>query len=185
MDSWIQNNSGRINIEWHWHKTNENKQSYNKYLNVFIEQWRINDNSRECILRRYDGMYILKWSDLYADMALVLHLKYAENLPGKAERLAKVSFRGEFSWYIRLLITRNDPTWGFSCDFFYMIYKCITSQMKTEIRARNQRLLILFVLIMVFFFHVTNTNITGFPFRFEKWEEILLSISCFHCFFFQ
>jgi hypothetical protein len=27
-------------------------------------------------------------------MALILHLKYAECLPGKAERLAKVSFRG-------------------------------------------------------------------------------------------
>ncbi len=28
-------------------------------------------------------------------MALVLHLKYAENLRGRADRLAKVSFRGE------------------------------------------------------------------------------------------
>ena len=28
-------------------------------------------------------------------MALVLHLKYAESLPGKGEKLAKVSFRGK------------------------------------------------------------------------------------------
>ena len=28
-------------------------------------------------------------------MALILHLKYAENLLGRADRLAKVSFRGE------------------------------------------------------------------------------------------
>lgn len=30
------------------------------------------------------------------NMALTLHLKYAENLKGRAERLAKVSFRGEY-----------------------------------------------------------------------------------------
>lgn len=28
-------------------------------------------------------------------MALVLHLKYAENLRGKGDRLAKVTFRGK------------------------------------------------------------------------------------------
>lgn len=29
-------------------------------------------------------------------MALILHLKYAENLKGKSDRLAKVSFRGMY-----------------------------------------------------------------------------------------
>lgn len=29
-------------------------------------------------------------------MALILHLKYAENLKGKSDRLAKVSFRGTY-----------------------------------------------------------------------------------------
>lgn len=28
-------------------------------------------------------------------MALILHLKYAENLKGRADRLAKVAFRGK------------------------------------------------------------------------------------------
>ena len=31
-------------------------------------------------------------------MALVLHLKYAENLRGRADRLAKVSFRGKLEF---------------------------------------------------------------------------------------
>ena len=33
-------------------------------------------------------------------MALVLHLKYAENLRGRTDRLAKVSFRGELKFFI-------------------------------------------------------------------------------------
>ncbi|XP_053394706.1 otoferlin-like isoform X2 [Mercenaria mercenaria] len=43
-------------------------------------------------------------------MALILHLKYAENLPGKAERLAKVSFRG-VSHYTKIIETTDECIW--------------------------------------------------------------------------
>ncbi|XP_052775587.1 otoferlin-like isoform X2 [Mya arenaria] len=43
-------------------------------------------------------------------MALVLHLKYAENLPGRAERLAKVSFRG-VSHYTKVVDCNDDSVW--------------------------------------------------------------------------
>ncbi|KAJ8305671.1 hypothetical protein KUTeg_016216 [Tegillarca granosa] len=44
--------------------------------------------------RMIDKMYNLMFMNYYPGiMALVLHLKYAENVRGKADRIAKVSFR--------------------------------------------------------------------------------------------
>lgn len=39
-------------------------------------------------------------------MALVLHLKYVENLRGRGDRLAKVSFRGKSSYFCQCLVVR-------------------------------------------------------------------------------
>lgn len=38
----------------------------------------------------------------------MLHLKYAENLRGKGDRLAKVTFRGKFWFCLRFSILESD-----------------------------------------------------------------------------
>ncbi|KAH3809211.1 hypothetical protein DPMN_137572, partial [Dreissena polymorpha] len=68
-------------------------------------------------------------------MALVLHLKYAENLPGKGERMAKVSFRG-VSHYTKIVETNDESVW-FDETFQWPVARPIEKDEYIDIQLYN------------------------------------------------
>ncbi|CAH1775863.1 unnamed protein product, partial [Owenia fusiformis] len=68
-------------------------------------------------------------------MALVLHLKYAENLRGKADRIAKVNFRGT-SYYSRVVENAEESAW-FDQVFELPVARAIEAQEMIDIQIFN------------------------------------------------
>ncbi|XP_064604471.1 otoferlin-like [Liolophura sinensis] len=68
-------------------------------------------------------------------MALTLHLKYAENIRGKADRLAKVTFRG-VSHYSKVVENAEETVW-FDEIFEWPVARPIESEEMIDIQVFN------------------------------------------------